>query len=117
MISRLLTTVAFAVTFSVGFGFADVGSGVVVRIGVVFWGDGGVVDDVTVVVGDGVFDVDDVAAGVVLVFFGSSGTTSHDSLCCGVSQHASSNWLKQHQHSFLLSTAERSADGAKDAAV
>ena len=60
---------AFAVTFSVGFGFADVGSGVVVRIGVVFWGDGGVVDDVTVVVGDGVFDVDDVAAGVVLVFF------------------------------------------------
>ena len=108
---------AFAVTFSVGFGFADVGSGVVVRIGVVFWGDGGVVDDVTVVVGDGVFDVDDVAAGVVLVFFGSSGTTSHDSLCCGVSQHASSNWLKQHQHSFLLFTAERSADGAKDAAV
>ena len=108
---------AFAVTFSVAFGFADVWIGVVVRIGVVFWGDGGVVDDVTVVVGDGVFDVDDVAAGVVLVFFGSSGTTSHDSLCCGVSQHASSNWLKQHQHSFLLSTAERSADGAKDAAV
>ena len=42
---------ALAVTFSVAFGFADVGSGVVVRIGVVvFWGDGGVVDDVTVVV-------------------------------------------------------------------
>jgi hypothetical protein len=115
MISRILTTVAFAVTFSVAFGFADVWIGVVVRIGVVvFLGD-----DVTVVVGDGVVDVDDVAAGIVLVFFVSSGTTSHDSLspCSGVSQHASSTSLKQHQHCLLLSTAERRGDGAKGAAV
>jgi hypothetical protein len=95
--------------------------GVVVEIGaVVFMGGGGVVDDVTVVVGDGVVDVDDVAAGVVVVFFGSSGTTwtaSHDSTCSGVSQHSSSTWLKQHQHFLFLFTAERSADEAKVADV
>ena len=93
-----------------------VGIGVAVGIGVVvFMGGGGVVDDVTVVVGDVVVDVDEVAAGVV-VFFGSSGTTwtaSHDSTCSGVSQHSSSIWLKQHQHSLFMFTAERSADGAK----
>jgi hypothetical protein len=94
-----------------------VGIGVAVGIGVVvFMGGGGVVDDVTVVVGDVVVDVDEVAAGVVVVFFGSSGTTwtaSHDSTCSGVSQHSSSIWLKQHQHSLFMFTAERSADGAK----
>lgn len=99
-------------TFAVAFDFADVAIGVVVGIGVVVFL--GVVDDVTVVVGDGVVDA---GAGVALVFFCSSGTTSHDSPCSGVSQHASSTWLKQHQHSLFLFTAERSVDGAKGAVV
>ena len=49
---------------------------------------------------------------VVFGSAGTTGTTSHDSTRDGVSQHASSTWLKQHQHSLFLFTAERSADGA-----
>lgn len=71
-------------------------------------GSGGVVDDVTAVVGGGVVEVD---VGL------SSRSSSHDSTRSGVSQHASSTWLKQHQHSLILFTAEQSADGAKGAAV